>query len=273
MADRPHPIDVWDVGTFDPALVGELDSHEHLVRQFLTTSERIWIEREESDHTHPYPVNPYSADFIEMSDQIGRRMSERTIRAWHYTRMTDDEIAALLRDGIHMSTTETLRARLATQVASGALMQDVADRIYEDSPFQSDQLESRSNKFWMVSHPHRVDDGGVELLLESWGGEVAYFWQRDPQLQLLLRQIGRPRVLEVAVPLNKTRDSSSAGSAVIASYGRMLGCNCDRRVFDLYTEHPLSSDHILAVHSEDETDYALMARGYPTGFIDDYPDG
>ncbi|NTH49196.1 hypothetical protein G6K98_31640 [Agrobacterium rhizogenes] len=34
----------------------------------------------------------------------------------------------------------------------------------------------------MVSHPHDIEDGGVELLLESWGGESVYFWQQDPDL-------------------------------------------------------------------------------------------
>ncbi|MBD0416871.1 hypothetical protein [Oryzicola mucosus] len=42
--------------------------------------------------------------------------------------------------------------------------------MFIDSPYRSDQLDSRSDKFWMVWHPIDVEHGGVELLLERWGG-------------------------------------------------------------------------------------------------------
>ena len=259
----PTPIDVWDVETFDPELRGDLDLYADVIEKFLTTSRRHWLEREASDHTRPYPENPYAGEFQWVSDHIGWLMAERTIRAWHYTRQTDREVEQLRRDGIRPSDMDFIRTRLSAQVSAGVLPQDVADRLLEDSPFQSDQRGSRSNKFWMVSHPHAVDDGGVELLVESWGGESIYFWQRDPQLQQLLKSIGRARILEIAVPFTSSTHASSAGSAVVAAYGRMLGCYSDSRAFDLYAHQCLPASSVLAIHHEGVPNYDAMARGYP----------
>jgi hypothetical protein len=127
------------------------------------------------------------------------------------------------RNGIYLSSLDTIKARFAAQIASGTFTQEIAARLFADSPYQSDQLEFRKNRFWLVSHPLSINDSGVELLLESWGGESAYFWQRDPALQAMLKRIGRPRVLEIAVPLSHSRHALSATEAVIATYSRHLG--------------------------------------------------
>ena len=197
-----------------------------------------------------------------------RLMEARTIRAWHYTRLTDTEVDALRQTGIYPSSLDTIRSRFAAQVVAGGFAQEVADRLFADSPYQSDQLDARSGKFWMTSHPVNIDDGGVELLLESWGGEAAYFWQQDPTLQEMLKNIGRPRVLEIAMPLLHSRHTYSAAEAVVATYGRIVGCQPEKHAFDLYSHQPLGPAHILAVHSEGEPDFGAIARGYPVGFVD-----
>lgn len=261
-------IDVWNLKTFDGELRGDLDVHADVVRDYMLTSRCQWLEREATDHTQPYTENSYAGEFMWVQEHIMRLMEARTIRAWHYTRLTDAEVKTLRQNGIYLSSLGTIRSRLAVQVAAGAFTQEVADRLFADSPYQSDQLESRSNKFWMVSHPIDVEDGGVQLLLESWGGESAYFWQRDPELQDILKQIGRSRVLEIAMPLIHSRHAFSAAQAVVATYGRSLGCLPDKHAFDLYSLQPPGPANILAVHSEGEPNFDVMGRGYPGGFID-----
>lgn len=261
-------IDVWDVGTFDLELREVLDDHSELISGYFITSRRQWLEREASDHTMPYPENPFAGDFIGLKEHVMELMQVRTIRAWHYTRMTDAEVAVLMRGGINLSTLASVRTRLDAQVTAGTFPQDVADRLFADSPFQSEQCGSRSDKFWMVSHPLEIEDGGVELLLESWGGESAYFWQRDRELQELLKRIGRPRVLEIAMPLAHSRHGYAAADAVVATYGRLLGCRTDRKTFDLYTHKPLGPAHVLAIHTAGDPSFEWMGRGYPLGYVD-----
>lgn len=105
--------------------------------------------------------------------------------------------------------------------------------LYDAGPFQSDQLESRSNKFWMVFHPSGIDDSGVKPLMSHWGGEVAAMWMRDPDLLAQLAAIGLARILELAVPRAATNHSHAAGKAVVATFGRLLGRIPDKQAFDL----------------------------------------
>lgn len=267
MGEHEGIIDVWSIETFDAELRGNLDSHGDVIHGYMLTSRRQWLEREASDRTMPYPENPYAGEFLRAKEHIMRLMEARTIRAWHYTRMTDEETDALRQDGIYPSTLINIRSRFAAQVAAGVFSQEIADRLFADSPYQSNQRDSRSNKFWMVSHPIEIENGDVELLLKSWGGEAAYFWQQDPSLQNLLTRIGKLRVLEITVPLVHSRHSYSAAEAVVSTFGRTLGCRPDKHAFDLYTYRPLGPAHILCVHSEGELNFIAMARGYPAGFV------
>ena len=261
-------IDVWNIDTFDNELRGDLDAHADLIRNYMITSRRQSREHEASDHRMPYPENPHAGEFLALNEHITQLMEARTIRAWHYTRMTDPEIDTLRLKGIYPSSLDNIRSRFDAQVDAGAFSQEVADRLFADSPYQSDHLNARSGMFWMTSRPVDIEDGGVAVFLESWGGEAAHFSQEDEAIQDLLKQIGRPRVLEIAMPLSYSRRSSFAAEAVLATYGRTLGCQPDKQAFDLYSQQPLSPAHILAVHSEGEPNFSVMARGYPAGFAD-----
>ena len=261
-------IDVWNIATFDSELRGDLDAHAELIRDYMHTSRRQWLEHEASDHRMAHPENPHAGEFMAVKEHILRLMEARTIRAWHYTRLTDTEVDTLRRTGIYPSSLDNIRSRFDAQVVAGAFSQEVADRLFADSPYQSDQFDARSGKFWMTSHPIGIEDGGVAVFMESWGGEAAYFWQQDAALQDMLKQLGRPRVLEIAMPLLHSERTYSAAEAVVATYGRTLGCQPEKQAFDLYSQQPLSPAHILAVHSEGEPNFSAMARCYPVGFAD-----
>ena len=278
MAAPPAPspahngiIDVWDVRTFDEVLRADLDADADLIRNYLLTSHRLWEERQASDHTTSLPDNPYAGGIQAVKEHIMRLMGTRTIRAWHYTRLTDAEADFVRKNGVYPSSLDNIRSRFSAQVAAGVFTQDIADRLFADSPYQSDQRGARVGKFWMVSQPAEVEDGGVNLLLQSWGGEAAYFWQRDPELQELLKQIGRPRVLEIAMPLAQSRHAYPAAEAVVATYGRTLGCRNEEHAFDLYSLQPLGPAHILALHSRGDLNFEAMARSYPAGFLNGRP--
>jgi len=266
-------IDVWNVETFDATLRRDLDAHAGLIGDYLQTSRRLMLEREASTRLMEYPENPYAQDYINLKERLMSVMDARTIRGWHYTRMTDAEVDRMQQEGVHLATLETIRSRLAAQVAAGAMTQGMADQLFADSPFKGEQHAARSGKFWMVSHPVNPVSSGVRPLLGSWGGEATYFWQQEPDLRQLLRSIGRPRVLEVAVPLAQTRHSYRAAEAVVAAYARSLDCRPEEDGFDLFSEAALGPDAILAIHSEGDESFVGLARGYPKDYIERESDG
>lgn len=260
-------IDTWNDETFDPALLADLVTHSALIRDYWETSCRQMREREASTNLMAYPENPLAGDYLALKEHIMGIMASRTIRAWHYTRMTNDEVQLVRQNGVHLSTIETIRARFARQVVAGHLTEEVAERLFADSPFQSDQLSARAGKFWMVSKPVSTTSSRVKPLLASWGGEAAHFWQQDSELKLLLTTIGLPRVLEIAMPLAQSHHSYQAAEAIVATYARTLGCRADGGSFDLYSRTALGPEAILDIHSEGDESFTQFARGYPPGYM------
>lgn len=63
-------IDVWNVATFDDDLAAHLRGAADLIRDYLTTSRRQYLEREASDHTQPYPDNPYGSAYVAFTDGL-----------------------------------------------------------------------------------------------------------------------------------------------------------------------------------------------------------
>ena len=264
----PRYFDVWDVNTYDSELRSILDENAELIRHYFIAAEEHELDSKDDVFVRFAPV-PHSVEFEEMMDSVRTLMGERAIRAWHYTRMTDKEVELLQNSGIYLSTPETIQARFAAQVAAGAFSQELADRLWADSPFQDEDSEVRSGAFCVVAHPTPIQDSGVKPLLESWGGESAYFRQTDPAIRELLRDIGRPRVLEVVVPLSDSRfGARSAADTVAATYARELGCLPDPKLFEIHTRKPLGPEHILAVHSEGDTAFSSLGRGYPAHYIE-----
>jgi hypothetical protein len=259
-------IDVWNVETFDKDLLAELCANAELIRNYLVIDKNNFLEHQTSDPIEPYPTNPYAASYLRFVKDVGQDMEARTIRAWHYTRLTDAETDTLRNTGIFASTLETIRRRLDAQVAAGVFSAKIADALFARSPFHHDkQSSARSNKFWMTSQPVGIKDGGVTPLLGSWGGEAVYFWLEDAMLEEL--GIGKPRVLEMAVPLDATRHAYSAGRSVVATFGRTLGCDPDTGAFDLYATRSLGAEAVLAIHTEGEAVFSEIAKGYPTEFF------
>ncbi|TBN14854.1 hypothetical protein EYC79_07465 [Agrobacterium cavarae] len=259
-------IDVWDITTFDADLMAVLQNNGDVLLDYELVDRKNYEEQQGADRWVPLPDNPFAIERMHILEEIVLpAMEHRTIRAWHYTRLTDAEADCLRASGIHMSDATGVRRRLNAQVEAGAFDTETADAIYRKSPFHS-QADSRSGKFWMVSHPYPQTDGGVELLLQHWGGEGVYFWLTDPAHIELVQKIGRPRILEVAVPLFVTTSSYSAAKAVVSTYVESLGARPEWSAFDLYATSPLGKHAILGVHTIGDASFAAMARGYPAGF-------
>jgi hypothetical protein len=261
-------IDVWDAQSFDPELTALLHDHLDVITAYVARDREIFLAHELGrSRSLMRPENVHAGAFIALQEAIGEAMDERTIRAWHYTRLTDAEVDLLRRDGIHLSTPQTLKTRFAVLVASGDLTTAQAEALFAASPFHT-QLESRIDKFWMNSHPIAIDDGGVEPLMAHWGGEVASMHMQDEAQLAPLAAIGRPRILEVAVPLSSTNHAFSAGCAVVATYGRAHGAHPEKKDFDLYVHEPLPASALLAVHTQGEVSFDAVGRSQPPGFVD-----
>lgn len=265
-------IDVWNPESFDDELRTALDANAELIRNYLLTDEANDAARERRHDASPYPSNAYGAAYHALLDTLSEQIHDRVIRAWHYTRLTDPEVDALRNAGIQLSNLDSLRDRLGAQVLAGTISREIGSLLFASSPLHNlGQYRARANKFWMTSHPIETSEArDVELLLGNWGGEATYFWLEDPQLQAVVSTIGRPRVVEVAVPVDATPQAYSASKSIVASYARAIHCEPNFGAFDLCATRALEPDCILAVHTEGDETFGRLARGYPAGYIEAY---
>lgn len=266
-------IDVWDVATYDAELMAELECEAELICQYVKQDKENLRLRQLETHRGPLPDNPFAYAYLQFAERIIMPlMRERTIRGWHYTRLTDEEADLLRRDGIYPSTLATIKHRLDTLVAAGVLSADQADALYAGSPFHHrEQMDARSNKFWMTAYPLPASDSGITDFLKNWGGEGVYFWQEGKNLESVVSGIGKPRVIELSVPVKVTNHAYGAAKAVLAYYGRSIGCEPDGAGFELYTTQPLGPEAVLAVHTAGDAPFEALARGYPVEFAQGAP--
>ena len=160
-------IDVWNVESFDTCLLEELRANAELIHSYHLTEKKNFHEYTSADRWIPYPGNPYAGAYYGFVEWISRQMELRTIRAWHYTRLTNAEADIIRHNGVHVCTETTIRQRLEAQVSAGAFSPETADELFAASPLHTkSQRPGRLGKFWMVSYPVKIDDLGVEL---SWG--------------------------------------------------------------------------------------------------------
>lgn len=264
-------MDLWDYGSFDDELRQALEPNGELIQDYFEKDHAILLSHDLGRGPCRSPIrpdNPHASAYYDLLEEVNELMRKRTIRAYHYTRLTDQEVEDLHRSGIHLSTPETLQHRLDALVTSGQLLAADAEVLFTKSPFHTEQHQGRTGKFWMTSHPVSVEDNGVLPLMERWGGEVASFWLRDPQLSSTLAGIGTARVIEVAAPLEKTSRSHSAATAAVATFGRTAGAIPEKSDFDFYVNAPLEPGSVIRVHSEGDATFAAIGKSYPPGYVD-----
>src|SRR4051794_26976959 len=91
----PPLIDLWDVKTFDGELVGALAEQSDLIGNYVKNDNSIFLAHDLRRSPVPSlvrPENPYAGAFCAWQEEIGLLMQSRLIRAWHYTRLTEEEV-------------------------------------------------------------------------------------------------------------------------------------------------------------------------------------
>lgn len=259
MTDRV--IDVWDIESYDSALRGLLAANDRLITDYARVDREIDAEYRAS-RLGLRRDNPHAPAYYRLIDAVADEMRRRTIRGWHYSRLTDDEIERLLVSGLEPSSLDGLRRRLNARVAAADFTEEQAEAIYRSSPFH-EQLGSRAGKIYMVAMPEPLEESGLEEIIGHWGGESAFFWQRDPQILALLQATGRAAIIEIAMPLVSSRHHGAAGQSAVHRFARSLGCDVAPYDFELYSVDPLPGSAIRAVHRQDDALFGRVGSDYP----------
>lgn len=243
-------IDTWNAETFDGKLGDELDFYADSIRNYLQDETR------------------YADELEDLANWLTPSIKTRAIRGWHYTRLTDDEVSYIRRNGIYPSSLNTIKGRLDALAKAGEISSSQADELFRSSPFHS-QTDMRAGLFWLTSNPTAINSSGVKLLLGNWGGEGVYFWLEDAGLKALVSQIGNPRILEVAVPVIAMPKYHCAQAvwAVLRTFGNTQSRDICRGEFDFCSTEALGPGAVLAIHTEGDAHFSEVGNGYPVEYV------
>lgn len=261
-------IDVWDIETFDAELRSYLEQNAELIRHYWAETRRLFEEREKQTVRGYHEQNAFGPPHSALCADVSVLMGSRTIRAWHYTRLTDREVAAIRLEGMQPMTLDLIRCRLDAMVAAGELQPSTAGKLLAASPYHEQINGNRSGKIWLTSRPFEVDDGMVTGLVSGWGGESLNFDHQEGAIADLLGAIGRPRVIEIALPLRITTRIDSAAKNVVDTYSFVLGCEgAWGGGSDMVAVEPILPEWIIAIHSAGDREFARFGRGYPARWL------
>ena len=267
--NKQNIIDVWDVSSFDKNLLNALRAGSDLVVNYQRRRKECFDIYESSKKFGPVidrPKNKYANDYVIFRDSFIGLMAKRTIRGWHYTRLTDDEVLKIGQSGISPSTIAHLRERLDNQVCVGNLTTTQADYIFDRSPLHN-PLVVRENMFWLVATPASVEETGIKPLVTFWGGEVANFCLDEAECASIV-SFGRGRVLECAIPIASTDYGATAAASVVNAFALSLGTKPDNTPgFDFNIKYSLAPEAILRVHSEGDESYHTLGQNLQQKFI------
>ena len=131
---------------------------------------------------------------------VGRALEGHTIKGWHCTRLTDTEVDAIRERGLHPPSGETLRRRLEEVAETGLIAKEARDRLLVEN---SANDGNRTGKIWFCfDRPCKRDEGAIGRFFSHWGGEALYrHHEKDSVTGPILARVGKPRVIEVEVPV------------------------------------------------------------------------
>jgi hypothetical protein len=267
----PEMISIWDLGTYDGDVQDYLKLHQETIRLHreraleldkieppIDLQERIRFQR---------PTNQHYQAYMEARDGLAPILQSKSCRAFHYTRMTDGEVARILRAGIRMTSLDLLSERLQAVVEEKLLEPEIAETIYRSSALHSPHEYGDRRGFWTTACPIDVTDSAVDMLVGHWGGESSYFpfmgGTEDEATLAAIQGIGRGRILEIEVPMSSTQGVGphSATKTMFDVVERSFGHE-NSLALDFNSLEPLPPSVIKRVVSEGEDEFHDVAGAF-----------
>lgn len=260
------PIDVWNPQSYDPELQRFLADASPLISDYRREDGRLAAERAADGHRGAPKLNSHGANYSKLKETAAALLAARTVRAFHYTRLTASEIEAIWRGGMQPMTIDGIRTRIAQLVEDGLIDVATGEALFADSPYHQQIDGNREGRIWLTTQPYPTDDSGVEELLEKWGGESVAFNHIDGPTGELLATIGKPAIVEVDLPLSVTTRVHSVAECIIEMQAKLLGLSDGwDSAADLVAVQPIESEWIRAIHIEGDASYAAFGTTYPDG--------
>lgn len=146
------------------------------------------------------PANPHAGTRTRVLDKANQLLANARLVGWHCARLHPDEITSIQSDGLHALSRELAVGRVRKLETVGDLSPKVAERLVTEN--KADESNRRSLVCLIFTRLPLRNELCVVRLFRSWGGEALYNdHESDPEIGPVLRSIGIPCIVEVAVPV------------------------------------------------------------------------
>lgn len=232
-------IDTWDTTTLDDEL-----------RELLECDADLICEYHEAQQVGDGSESAFRTAMDRLKEDLKKHLLTRTVRAFHYTRITDAEAARMAQGGPRISTVAALRARLDALVSDGDISAGESDTIFEAGRKTIAPCEPW--KFYMIWRPIDPNNGLIRPFLKAWGGEVAQNADLDRGLRARLTPLGAPREVEIALKVaDAPHMADKLAEQLIAQYAHARNWAEAPTHVDLNVRKDLSGTAVLSIRDLD----------------------
>lgn len=163
------------------------------------------------------PSNPYYRSHEIASEATLKLLQSVTLRGWHCSRLTPNEVAHITAHGMQPPNLSVLEGRIRQLQADGILEDGVARRLVAENEAND---SNRQGMIWFCFfEPRSAGQSGIERFFRRWGGEALYnSHEDDPATGRVLQSIGRPCLIEADVPISSFGPLTWLGEKVIRRY-------------------------------------------------------
>jgi hypothetical protein len=231
-----------------PALRGYQDHRARIDAQFEADPDNAMLRVDP-------PKNPFRAAREGLADMIDEQIAGSLFLAWHCTRLCDDEIEAVRESGMFTLSPKTFGARIRRRREAGDISAAVAGQLHGANQASD---EHRINQFWFVLTRKPLGTSGVRDLLGYWGGEALYRnHDRDAEIGPILRALGKPCIVEIAVRHSAIRTYGSLGMNIVRTFELVHGLK-DENPPDCegHTRQVIPPEQVLRIMTPADGDFA-----------------
>ena len=178
----------------------------------------------------------------------------------HCSRLTDEEIARILAEGMQLPNLELLHGRIADVEKAGLLSPKTAACLRKRNQAND---ANRAGMIWFCFFPPYIAGrGAIERLFRSWGGEALYnSHENDPVTGSALRGLGRPCLVEAIVPISSLEPYGGLESKIVRRYLIHRGYSAKEPVdHEDRAKKPIPAECIRRVIRFPEPDFVALTQ-------------
>lgn len=225
-------MEIEDEKTWPAEVVAFLEEKQDIFRNWKTRNR---------------PADPKEYDEAIIALRKILRGADYTLRGYHCTRLTDEEIQSILANGMSLPSASMLQKRIEAIKQSGLIDSHTAEYLLSNNQANDD---NRAGMIWFCFYPPRIaGQRGIERFFRSWGGEALYNSHEDDAFSgPALAKIGTPCLVEAYVPIGSLAYHGGADFKMIARFLKKRGLRPDNPLeHEDRAKQPIPASNIIRI--------------------------